>query len=110
MSTFKSLLKSIALALALTATIALPGAVQARSHRSSKSVYHHNLRPIFTGVVTKRRSNNRFDVRINGKTYNVHTNRRLPSGLSTDDLVRIHGYRFGNNDIRDAWVTIIRNG
>lgn len=63
----------------------------------------------FTGVVTRDRGNNLFDVRIGGTTYNVYTVNRLPRRLDNGDVVRISGRRVGTNDIRDARVDIIRN-
>jgi hypothetical protein len=62
----------------------------------------------FTGTVTKV-SNNRFDIRVNGSTYNVDSSSRLPRGLDRGDIVRVYGERYGNNDIRNASVSIIEN-
>lgn len=62
----------------------------------------------FTGTVTKVDSSRRFDIRADGKNYNVFLNsgtRRLDRG----DVVRVYGERSGSNDIRNASVTIIRN-
>jgi hypothetical protein len=63
----------------------------------------------FTGVVTNVRSDQSFDVRIGGGTYNVYLNNVLPRQLNVGDQVRVYGVRYGSNDIRNASVTIIRN-
>jgi membrane protein implicated in regulation of membrane protease activity len=63
----------------------------------------------YTGTVTSLRSANSCDVRINGNTFNVYTDTRLPRGLSVGDQVRINGVQQYNNDIRQATVSILRN-
>ena len=63
----------------------------------------------YTGTVTNVRSDNSFDVRIGGSTYNVYTNYDLPRGLSVGDQVRVNGERVGGNDIRQARVSVLRN-
>jgi hypothetical protein len=63
----------------------------------------------FTGVVTRYRGDNLFDMRIGGTTYNVYTINRLPRRLDDGDVVRVTGRRVGSNDIRDARVTVVRN-
>ena len=63
----------------------------------------------YTGTVTRVRSDQSFDVSINGKTFNVYTVSRTPWGLSTGDTVRINGVQKYDNDIRDASVSVIRN-
>jgi hypothetical protein len=52
---------------------------------------------------------NRVDVRINGRVFNVYVSRRVPRNLNRGDLVRIYGRRYGDNDIRNASVSILRN-
>ena len=61
-----------------------------------------------SGVVTNLRNDREFDVRIGGKIYNV-TASSGTRGLSRGDEVRIYGQRYGDNDIRNANVTITRN-
>lgn len=63
----------------------------------------------FTGRVTSIKSNEDFDVLIDGKTYNVTTRSRLPRRLNRGDIVRIFGRRSGSNDIKNATVVIIDN-
>ena len=63
----------------------------------------------YTGVVTAVRSGNSFDVRVNGKTYNVYTSGNVPRGLSVGDTVRVAGRPYGDNDIRQATVNITNN-
>jgi hypothetical protein len=63
----------------------------------------------FTGTVEDVDSNSKFELRSDGRTYDVYVSGRLPRGLDKHDMVRVYGYRYGNNDIRDAHVTIIRN-
>ena len=63
----------------------------------------------YTGVVTNTRSGDKFDVRIDGKTYNVYLSGRRPRGLDRNDVVRVYGKRVGSNDIRNASVRILRN-
>ena len=63
----------------------------------------------YTGTVTSVRSDQSFDVRIGGGTFNVYTLSRLPRGLSVGDQVRVNGVQQFNNDIRNASVSILRN-
>ena len=63
----------------------------------------------FTGVVTDVESNSKFSVRIGNTIYNVYPSGRVPGQISRNDRVRIYGRRYGNNDIRNANVAIIRN-
>lgn len=63
----------------------------------------------YTGIVTRVTSNQSFDVRIGGNTFNVYTNGRLPQGLSTGDTVQVNGVQEGKNDIRNASVSLISN-
>ena len=62
----------------------------------------------FSGIVTSVRNSREFDVRIGGTTYNVYAN-NAPRNLDRDDAVRIYGQRTGDNDIRNANVTVTRN-
>ena len=64
----------------------------------------------FEGIVTRvNYGGNELDVRINGNTYNVYASTRLPGRLNRGDLVRVYGQRYGNNDIRNSSVRILRN-
>jgi len=64
----------------------------------------------FEGVVTNvNYGGNEFDIRINGNTYNVYASVRLPGRLNRGDTVRVYGRRYGNNDIRNANVSILRD-
>lgn len=63
----------------------------------------------YFGVVTRVHSDRNFDIRINGETFNVYTDYRLPRGLTEGDTVRVSGNRVGKNDIRNATVSITRN-
>jgi len=63
----------------------------------------------FVGVVTKAKSGNEFNIKVDGKTYNVYLDGRRPRGLDNNDLVRVYGKRVGANDIRNANVTVLRN-
>jgi hypothetical protein len=62
----------------------------------------------FTGVVTKVESSSKFDLRVGHQDYDVYPSGRIPRGLHKNDLVRVTGYRYGNNDIRNASVTVVR--
>ena len=63
----------------------------------------------FTGRVSDVKSAKRFDLVVNGTTYNVMTSSRLPRRLDEDDQVRVYGRRTGNNDITNATVSILNN-
>ena len=63
----------------------------------------------FTGTVVKVESNSKFELRANGRTYDVYISGRLSRRLDRRDVVRVYGYRHGNNDIRNANVSILRN-
>jgi len=63
----------------------------------------------FTGVVTNSRSGDKFDIRVDGRTYNVYLSGRRPHGLDRNDVVRVYGKRVGGNDIRNASVRVLRN-
>ena len=60
-----------------------------------------------TGIVTDVRGNG-FDVRANGRIYNVYLSSALPRGLSRGDEVRVYGRPYGVNDIRNASARITR--
>ncbi len=62
----------------------------------------------FRGIVRDVRNDREFNVIIGLKTYNV-TASSSTNGLSRGDEVRVYGQRFGDNDIRNANVTITRN-
>lgn len=61
----------------------------------------------FVGVVTKVKSNSEFDMRFEGKTYNVYLSGSVPRRLSNNDRVSVYGSRVGNNDIRNASVRVL---
>jgi len=57
----------------------------------------------------KNDKDKQFDLRVGGTTYNVYASSRLPNGISQNDSVRVYGERYGNNDIRNANVSLISN-
>lgn len=63
----------------------------------------------FTGTVERVESDSKFELRSDGRTYDVYVSGRTPRRLDKRDVVRVYGYRYGNNDIRNASVTIVRN-
>jgi hypothetical protein len=63
----------------------------------------------YSGTVTRVRGSRDFDIRANGRTYNVSTDSRLPRGLDRGDTVRVYGERAGDNNIKNARVSITRN-
>ncbi len=63
----------------------------------------------FTGTVERVNSKSKFELRSGGRTYDVYVSGHLPRRLDKHDVVRVYGYRHGNNDIRNADVTIVRN-
>lgn len=81
-------------------------------HRNDRGQGHNNrdrsTYQTFTGQVSNVRGQ-QFDLRVGGTTYNVYASSRLPSGLDQNDSVRVYGQRSGNNDIRNANVSIIGN-
>ncbi|MEO6907244.1 MAG: hypothetical protein ABI210_05075 [Abditibacteriaceae bacterium] len=76
------------------------------------NVSHDGYGPFrsFTGVVTHvDHGNNEFDIRINDDTYNVYPVRNLPNDLTKGEIVKVHGQRYGHNDIRNSDFTITDN-
>jgi hypothetical protein len=63
----------------------------------------------FTGTVTDVESASKFDVRIGGKIYNVYPSGNAARRVDKGDIVRIYGQRYGDNDIRNANVVVVRN-
>jgi len=63
----------------------------------------------YTGRVTNVDSDQRFDINVDGTTYNVLTSSRLPRGLNEGDRVRVYGRRTGDNDISSATVVVINS-
>jgi hypothetical protein len=63
----------------------------------------------FTGQASNVKDR-QFDLRVGGSSYDVYASSRLPNGLRSGDTVRVYGQRYGNNDIRNANVTVIRKG
>jgi hypothetical protein len=63
----------------------------------------------FTGRVTSVESNSRFNIKDGNTEYNVYLSTSAPRMLDKDDIVRVYGRRYGNNDIRNASVSIIAN-
>lgn len=68
----------------------------------------YNRSQEFYGPVTKIKGNRDFDIRANGRIYNVTTSGRLPNNLRRNDQVRVQGIRSGTNDIVNARVTVVR--
>lgn len=62
----------------------------------------------YFGEVTDVKNSREFDVRVDGRTYNVYADNSIKR-LSRGDTVRIYGKRTGSNDIRGAKVNITRN-
>ena len=62
-----------------------------------------------SGTVLNVRSGNSFDLRANGRVYNVYTSSSVPRGLSRGDKVSLNGRSYGDNDIRNANVRITEN-
>ena len=58
----------------------------------------------FTGVITKIKSDRRFEFRVDRKTFDVYTADRLSRYLKEGDVVRVTGRRSGNSDINNARV------
>lgn len=63
----------------------------------------------YAGVITKINSKRQFDIRVDGKTYNVTLSGNAPRGLDRNDYVRVYGKRSGNNDIKNASVSVLRH-
>ena len=62
----------------------------------------------FVGVVAKVKSDSEFNMRFDGKTYNVYLSGPVPHRLNRNDRVRVYGYRYGNDDIRNASARVLR--
>lgn len=62
-----------------------------------------------SGTVSRVHDSRRFDIRADGRTYNVFSDSRLPRDLDRNDIVRVSGRLSNSNDIRNARVSIIRN-
>ena len=62
----------------------------------------------FTGTVGKVHSSRQFQLKSGGRTYDVFA-RDMPRRLDRGDTVRVTGIRSGSDDIRNAYVTILRN-
>jgi len=69
----------------------------------------HERYQTFVGVVTNVESASKFELRSNGRAYDVYVSGRLSRRLDRNDRVSVYGYRYGNNDIRNANVEILRN-
>ena len=63
----------------------------------------------FRGTVVDIETNQRFDIDVNGRIYNVIASTRLPRRLNEGDEVRVYGRRSGDNNIVNATVVIINN-
>lgn len=63
----------------------------------------------FTGTVERVNSSSHFRLRSGGQTYDVYASGRMSRRLDRNDVVRVYGYRYGSNDIRNANVTVLRN-
>jgi hypothetical protein len=81
-----------------------------RERRQVRRNVVNTNRASYTGTVTRRRSDFLLNVRVGGSTYNVYSTSRLPRAIDGNDLVRVYGRREGYNNIRNASVTLIRNG
>ena len=62
----------------------------------------------YTGIVTDVKNSREFDVRIDGRIYNVYADNSTRD-LNRGDEVRIYGRSFGDNDLRNANVRITRD-
>lgn len=62
----------------------------------------------FTGTVGKVNSSRQFQLKSGGRTYDVFA-RDMPRRLDRGDTVRVTGIRSGSDDIRNAYVNILRN-
>lgn len=80
-----------------------------RNDRDDRDDRNDRNNATFSGVVTNVRSGTSFDLRANGRTYNVHTSSGVPRGLSRGDKVSVYGRLYGDNDIRNATVRITDN-
>lgn len=69
---------------------------------------HGNRYETFTGTVTKIEHSRRFDLRANGRIYNVNTANGIIRNLRVGNVVRVYGLRFGDNDINNANVKVVR--
>jgi len=63
----------------------------------------------FTGKVSKVNSRSQFNLRVGNTTYDVYLSGNASRKLDKNDVVRVYGYRYGVNDIRNANVTLVRN-
>lgn len=61
----------------------------------------------YDGVVTRVKNSREFEVRVDGRTYQVTSESELRN-LNRGDEVRIYGRSYGNNEIRNANVRITR--
>ena len=80
-----------------------------RDNRDNYDRNNNRNNATYTGTVTNVRAGNSFDLRANGRTYNVYTPSGVPRGLSRGDEVRVYGRLSGDNDIRNASVSILTN-
>jgi membrane protein implicated in regulation of membrane protease activity len=84
-----------------------PSILAAPNPMHSKNDHSQKHYETFTGSVIKTDSNQRFDIRVGRKTYNIKTAARLPYNLQKGDIVRVSGQRSDNN-INYARVEILR--
>lgn len=63
----------------------------------------------FTGTVERVNSSSKFRMRSNGRSYDVDVSGRVSRRLDRNDVVRVYGYRYGENNIGNANVTVLRN-
>ena len=77
--------------------------------RYDRNPRNNRNKATYSGTVTNVRAGNSFDLRANGRTYNVYTASALPRGLSKGDKVSVYGRPYGDNDIRNATVRITSN-
>jgi hypothetical protein len=79
-----------------------------RNNHNQNNRNRNNDYRSYAGVVTKVHSKKKFDIRADGRTYNVTLSNNAPRNLSRNDYVRVYGKRSGNNDIKNASVSILR--
>lgn len=78
-----------------------------RDNRHNPRNNRYNRFQEFYGSVTKVKGRRDFDIRANGRIYNVTTSGVIPGNLRRNDQVRVQGVRFGNNDIIDARIVVL---
>ena len=62
-----------------------------------------------TGTVTNVEGNERVDVNINGRIYNVFLASGVPQNVERGDIVRVSGVFRGQNNIENGRITVLEN-